>query len=106
MENASDTPLPLDGETSQCKIYGWFSPAIHATLPHREYIYERPDGSRVAVCGVQDTEGPPNCGDPCAVMMGEVTRLIESITFHDDTAYGMMIIDQRASFYQTCNTIN
>ncbi len=97
MENASDTPLPLDGETSQCKIYGWFSPAVHATLPHREYIYERPDGSRVAVCGVQDTEGPPNCGDPCAIMVGEVTRLIESFIIYVNPAQNVMERIKRAS---------
>jgi hypothetical protein len=100
MENVSDTPLPLDGETSQCKIYGWFSPAIHATLPHREYIYERPDGSRVSVCGVQKTEGPPNCGDPFANMVGEVTRFIEAITVYSNPAQGVMQMIKRDSFYE------
>ena len=99
MENASDPPLPLDGETSQYKLYGWFSPAIHATLPHREYIYERPDGSRVAVCGVQKTEGPPSCDDPCASMVGEVTRLIETITVFSGPAQGAIQMIRNAPFH-------
>lgn len=66
----------------QSKLYGWYSLKHISCLGAKIFEYERPDGSRVYVCGVQRTNGPPECGYSDAFMVGEVTRFIANISVH------------------------
>lgn len=67
--------------------YGWISDSL-LNMPHTEFLYTREDGSRVMVCGIQDSPGPPNCGLPDAVMVGKVDRLVRSYVLKETYPYG------------------
>ena len=60
------------------KKYGWFSAAYCSQVPYTLHVYLRPDGSNVTVCGVLSSEDPPASGWRDAVMVGEVTRHVNS----------------------------
>lgn len=64
---------------STCKIYGWRNHSANLRYHSTQYLYERPDGSRIVVDEVSSSPEQSSDDDRQMELLGEVTRFLSKI---------------------------